>query len=130
MVVQLGSGGGEESDEAKEGRAPLTPARSARTDRAGLAHACPILDGGRKIPRLRGRPSGHDSQDRRQSHGVGTYRKRRRPALADRSAAFRLDLRFEEERLQRGSGDHAGNTLRTRIHVAISPAAGPRSPLP
>ena len=43
---------------------------------------------------------------------------------ADRAAAFRLELRFEEERLQRGTGEHAGNILRTRIHAAISPRRG------
>ena len=41
--------------------------------------------------------------------------------FTDRSATFRLDLNFEEERLAKETKDFSGHIIRTKIVVAISP---------
>ncbi len=41
--------------------------------------------------------------------------------LTDRSVSFQVDLRFEEQRLQKCEGEFAGHLTRTKIYVSIGP---------
>ena len=118
MVVQLGSGGGEESDEAKEGVAAPAGSRAELIEQILLTPVPFSM----AVEKLRGFVADHQATivkidgNRMELEIIENGAGRR---YADRSAAFRLDLRFEEERLQ---GDPANMPATSCARESTSPS--------
>ena len=122
MVVQLGSGGGEEA--ARGRRAPGLRGHAPPT--AGSRPSGTPVPLQMAIEKLRGFVADHraailkidGNQVQLEITEKDASRLRR---LTDRPVSFRLNLRFEEQRLQKQESEYAGHLIRTKIHVAISP---------
>ena len=124
-VVQLGGGAAEEPAEAEPRRFSLFGRRPADPEIAfeqELITSVPIQ---MTIEKLRGFVADHEAKIlgidgnnvRLEVSGTHPAASRRR---SDRPVDFAIDLRFEEERVQR-SEEPEDRITRTRIHVLISP---------
>ena len=126
QVVQLGSGLDAEPDERSDDAVARRQERSRRGRRADADHARADQDGDRETPRIRGRPRGAHSQDRRQPDPTGDCRKvRQPPAPSDRPAGHvpaRPAVRRAAAAAGKDNGEAStGGVLRTRIFVSITP---------
>ncbi len=87
VVVQLGSGGGEEPAEPKRDFVVRAVEQRDATDRASSRHARPPANDHRKTSRLRRRPSRGDPENRRRPRATGNRGEGRQPPPPpDRSA--------------------------------------------
>ena len=122
-VVQLGTGAGEDPPEPKRGFWSATPSSPTLLIEQILLTPVPLQ---MAIEKLRGFVADHQATilaiDANQVQleivhkNPGQTRR-----FTDRAVTFRLDLRFQEERLQKNEGEHVGVIIRTKIRVAISP---------
>jgi len=123
MVVQLGSGAASDAAETKTGFWSRRPARSDHIIQQVLLTPVPMK---MAVEKLRGFVADHRAKIVRIEGGevaleIEDQHPSRLRRLTDRPVAFCLDLRFAEERFQRGDESGAGQgILRTKMYVTIS----------
>jgi hypothetical protein len=122
VVVQLGSGGGEEPAEPKRGSWFERASHATQLIEQTLVTPVPLQ---MTIEKLRGFVADHRATilkidgDHVQLETAEKDASRLR-RLTDRPVAFLLDLRLEEERVQKQEGENVPQIVRTKIAVAIS----------
>jgi hypothetical protein len=122
-VVQLGSGAGQETAETRRGFWSGVAGRPGKLIQQTLLTPVPLQ---MAIEKLRGFVADHRATIVKiDGYQVQLEIVDKNPSLqrrfTDRSATFRLDLNFEEERLSKEANDLSGQIIRTKILVAISP---------
>ncbi len=121
-VVQLGTGG-EWSDEAQRAGRSEPSARPVRLLEQTLWTPVPLQ---MAIEKLRGFVADHratilEINGNRMQLEITEKETSRLRRLTDRPLTFRVDLRFEEQRLQRKESEYVGHLIRTKIYISISP---------